>query len=151
MSYDRALQKAMRYCMYQERCLYDMEKRFAAWNVKKEEWDKIIDCLIDQNFLSEERFVSAYVRGKFNQSKWGVHKIKIGLQQKHISPKLIEWGLKEIDEDLYRNELTRLLEVKRERLKGRPAEMKDKLWRYARQKGYESHLISEIVNEMLRN
>ena len=40
MSYDRALEKAMRYCSYQERCVQDLEKRFYAWNVKKIDWDK---------------------------------------------------------------------------------------------------------------
>jgi len=151
ISIDEALNKARRYCAYQERCHYEVETKLKSLGLHYEFVPVICVKLVEEGYLSEERFVSAYVRGKFNQSKWGVHKIKIGLQQKHISPKLIEWGLKEIDEDLYRNELTRLLEVKRERLKGRPAEMKDKLWRYARQKGYESHLISEIVNEMLRN
>ena len=53
MSYDRALQKAMWYCSFQERCQQDLEKRFLAWGLEKSNWDKLIDVLIDDNYYNE--------------------------------------------------------------------------------------------------
>lgn len=143
MSYDRALQKAMRYCMYQERCLDDMEKRFAAWNVKKEEWDKIIDCLIDQNFLSEKRFIEAYVRGKFFHKKWGRNKIVLGLKQKKVTGTNVEKIIaKEISEEEYIATINNLIKKKTMLLnESNDLKLRDKLYRYLLSKGYESETI----------
>ena len=143
MSYDRALQKAMRYCMYQERCLDDMEKRFAAWNVKKEEWDKIIDCLIDQNFLSEKRFIEAYVRGKFFHKKWGRNKIVLGLKQKKVTGTNVEKIIaKEISEEEYIATINNLIKKKTMLLnESNDLKLRDKLYRYLLGKGYEGETI----------
>ncbi len=143
MSYDRALEKAMRYCSYQERCLLDMEKRFVAWNVKKQDWDKIIDYLIDEDFLNEERYIEAYVRGKFNIKKWGKHKIVAGLMQKRISGSKVTTALNsEIEEEDYMDTIKSLIE-KKTLLLDEPDSLKlrDKLYRYLLNKGYESDLV----------
>lgn len=143
MSYDRALEKAMRYCSYQERCLLDMEKRFIAWNVKKQDWDRIIDYLIDEDFLNEIRYIEAFVRGKFNIKKWGKHKIVAGLMQKRISGSEVTKALNsEIEEEAYLNTIKSLIERKT-LLLDEPDSLKlrDKLYRYLLSKGYESDLI----------
>lgn len=143
MSYDRALEKAMRYCSYQERCMQDLEKRFEAWNVKNEDWDNIIDSLIKDNFLSEHRYVEAYVRGKFLMKKWGKNKIVMGLKQKRIAGEMVNKALiSEISEDEYFNTIVDLilrkgeLIIEKDELKKR-----DKIYRYMLSKGYESDLI----------
>ena len=61
MSFDRAREKAMRYCSYQERCQLDLTNRFTAWNVQKSEWDKILDYLIKENYLNESRFIEVFI------------------------------------------------------------------------------------------
>lgn len=143
MSYDRALEKAMRYCSYQERCLLDMEKRFVAWHVKKQDWDKIIDCLIDDNFLNETRYIEAYIRGKFNIKKWGKHKIVAGLMQKRISGIKVTMALNsEIEEEDYLNTIRTLIDKKAFLLEEPDSlKLRDKLYRYMLSKGYESDLV----------
>ena len=84
MTFDRAREKAMRYCSFQERCQLDLTNRFRAWNVEEKNWDKILDYLIDENFLNEKRYVEAFVRGKFKIKKWGINKIKMGLITKRV-------------------------------------------------------------------
>ncbi|MDF1673578.1 MAG: regulatory protein RecX [Vicingaceae bacterium] len=143
MSYDRALEKAMRYCSYQERCLLDMEKRFIAWNVKKQDWDRIIDYLLDEDFLNEERYIEAYVRGKFHIKKWGKHKIVAGLMQKRISGSKVTTALNsEIEEQDYLNMIKSLIEKKTMLLQESDSlKLRDKLYRYLLSKGYESDLV----------
>lgn len=143
MSYDRALEKAMRYCSYQERCLLDIEKRFLAWNVKKQDWDRIIDYLLEEDFLNEERYIEAYVRGKFNIKKWGKYKIVAGLMQKRISGSKVTVALNsEIEEEDYLYTIKSLIERKT-LLLDEPDSLKlrDKLYRYLLSKGYESDLV----------
>ena len=143
MSYDRALEKAMRYCSYQERCLLDMEKRFFAGNVKKEDWDKLIDYLIADNFLNETRYIEAYVRGKFNIKKWGKNKIILGLMQKRISGADVDKAIaSEIEEEDYVNTIKQLIEKKSLLIdESDSLKKRDKLYRYMLNKGYESELV----------
>lgn len=147
MSYDRALEKAMRYCSYQERCLQDMEKRFVAWNVKKQDWDKIIDYLIDENFLCETRYIEAYVRGKFFHKKWGKNKIVLGLMQKRISGSKVDEVIKqEIEEEVYLNTIKELISKKSNLIdESDSLKKRDKLYRFMLSKGYESELVVKYL------
>lgn len=147
MSYDRALEKAMWYCSFQERSKLDLEQRFFAWQVAKSDWDKIIAYLVDENYLNETRFVEAYVRGKFKIKKWGKNKIVSGLLQKNISGKRINDAINlEINEEEYLKMMKELID-KKSQLLNESDELKkrDKLYRYLISKGYESEL---VVNEL---
>jgi len=64
----------MWYCSFQGRCQFDVENRFRAWNVEKKNWDKLLDYLIDENYLNEVRYVEAFVRGKFRKGDAVKHK-----------------------------------------------------------------------------
>jgi SOS response regulatory protein OraA/RecX len=74
--------------------------------------ENIITKLIEENYLNEERFAKAYVKGKFNQKAWGKIKIKQGLKLKNVSPVLIKKALLTIDASDYMDALTRLLRKK---------------------------------------
>ena len=148
MSFDRALEKAIRYCSYQERCVQDLENRFYAWNVKKSDWDKILDYLLEEDFLNEGRYISAYVRGKFTIKKWGKYKITMGLKQKGLSGKTVNDAfVAEIDEEDYLKTITDLI-TKKTLIIDEPDELKrrDKLYRYLLSKGYESELVVKELN-----
>ena len=144
MSYDRALEKAMRYCSFQERCQLDLTNRFVAWNVKKEDWDKLLDDLIAEDFLNEKRYIEAFVRGKFRIKKWGRNKIKMGLMAKKLynEKALGEVFATEINEEEYQYTIKELIK-KKGLLIDEPDDLKrrDKLYRYMLGKGYESNLI----------
>ena len=147
MSYDRALEKAMWYCSFQERSKLDLEQRFFAWQVAKSDWNKIIDYLVDENYLNETRFVEAYVRGKFLIKKWGKNKIVSGLLQKKITGKRINDAINsEINEEKYLKMIKELIDKKSQLLnESDEFKKRDKLYRYLISKGYESEL---VVNEL---
>ena len=150
MSYDRALEKAMRYCSYQERCLMDMEKRFYAWNVKKTDWDKIMDYLIDENYLNETRFIEAYVRGKFVIKRWGKNKIIAGLMQLNLSGSKVTKAIdSEIEEEAYMKTIQELITKKSALINESDSLIKrDKIYRYLLSKGYESELVVKELNAL---
>ncbi|MCO6501085.1 MAG: RecX family transcriptional regulator [Vicingus serpentipes] len=152
MSYARALEKAMRYCSYQERCLMDMEKRFYAWNVKKTDWDKIIDYLIDENYLNETRFIEAYVRGKFVIKRWGKNKIIAGLMQLNLSGSKVTKAIdSEIEEKAYVKTIQELITKKSALINESDSLIKrDKIYRYLLSKGYESELVVRELNALAK-
>ena len=79
-----ALAKAAKYCAYQERCHWDMEKKLKEWNIDVDIHDEIIAELIQLGFLNEERFTIAYTQGKVNIKKWGRKKIVFELKKRNI-------------------------------------------------------------------
>lgn len=148
MSSERALEKAMRYCSFQERCVFDVENRFRAWNVKREDWDKLIDSLIEQDFLNQKRYVEAFVRGKFLIKRWGKNKIKAELFQKKISGNVVDKSIEtEILEEDYFKTIKLLIEKKRHLIKDEDkSKIKEKIFRYLSSKGYETELIFRFLN-----
>ena len=153
MKYDKALQKAMWYCSFQERCQLDLENRFKAWHVEKSNWDKLLDALIDDNYLNEQRYVEAFVRGKFRIKKWGKNKIKMGLMAKRIYNELLVNNAfeTEIDELEYLDTLNNLI-IQKSNLLTEPDLIvkRDKLYRYLLNKGFESEIISTQLTDYLQ-
>lgn len=148
MSSERALEKAKWYCSFQERSIFDVENRFRAWRVKSEEWDKLIDELIEQDFINEKRFIEAYVRGKFLIKKWGKNKIKSGLYQKKIVGVEVDKVMEqEILFEKYVETIKHLIEKKKEQINTtEKSEITEKLYRYLTSKGFESELIFKCLN-----
>ena len=149
MSFERAREKAMRYCSFQERCQLDLTNRFRAWNVEKSNWDKILDDLIDENFLNEQRYVEAFVRGKFKMKKWGRNKLKMGLIEKRAynETQFNTAFDAEIDPEEYLNTLAELVGKKSLLItEADDFKKRDKLYQYMLNKGYESELIVKEMN-----
>ncbi len=142
------LKKMIKYCAYQERCHQDVKNKLSDLGVEQDIADEIISELITSKYLNEERYVRSYTMGKFRINKWGKNKIKIALKQKDISSYLIEKYLREIDYNKYIETLKILLDRKSNSLKSKNQHDKyNKLYRYAYNKGYESEVIKEILQE----
>jgi len=142
-----ALEKAAKYCSYQERCQWDLELKLKEWNVDEEIHDEIISELIQQNFLNEERFAQAYTQGKVNIKRWGRYKIRYELKSRHISEYSINKAINQIDEEQYLLNLLKLMEIKRHSILGDSEfEVKMKLVKYLISRGYEIELINNNIN-----
>ena len=103
---------------------------------------------MDNRFVNDERYAKAFVRGKVNQSGWGVNKIRFHLIQKGIDKNIIEEALGQTDEEAYRQRLIEILETKSKTVKAaNDFEKKRKLATYAMQKGFEGSLVWEVLKE----
>ena len=94
---DQVLDKMAKYCAYQERCEKDVRDKLKAFDIPQEEKTKIIEYLLDNRFVNDERFAKSFVRGKVNQSGWGVNKIRFHLIQKGIDKEVIDEALGQTD------------------------------------------------------
>ena len=146
---DQVLDKMAKYCAYQERCVKDVRDKLKTFDLPQEEKDKILDYLLDNRFVNDERFAKSFVRGKVNQSGWGVNKIRFHLVQKGIAKDIIDEALEQTDEDLYRQRLIDILKTKCKTVKAETDfERKRKLAAYAMQKGFEGSLVWEVLKDL---
>ena len=141
------LEKARKYCTYQERCHEEVRTKLLELGVRGSELENIMAILIEENFLNEERFAVAYAGGKFRQLGWGKIKILNGLKQRKISEYCIKKGMKEIDEDVYIAELKRQTEKKYASLKDKNKfTKKSKTLKFMISRGFESEKVLEWLN-----
>ena len=146
---NQVLDKMAKYCAYQERCVKDVRDKLKIYDISQEERDKILDYLLDNRFVNDERFAKSFVRGKISQSGWGSNKIRFHLVQKGIAKEIIDEALKQTDEEVYRKRLTDILKVKAKSIKAETDfEKKRKLATYAMQKGFEGSLVWEVIKEL---
>jgi len=150
-SLEQAKEKMTTFCAYQERCLWDARRKLNEKGIKKDEdQDEILDFLIEDGYIDEERFVMSFCRGKFNMKKWGKGRIRRELAFRDISKSLIEKGLMEIDEVAYYDSLLNQVEKKWEQSKESDSFKKRfKIVGYLMQKGYEKDLIEEAIENII--
>ena len=146
---DQVLDKMAKYCAYQERCVKDVRDKLKAFDLPQEEKHEILDYLLDNRFVNDERYAKSFVRGKINQSGWGVNKIRFHLIQKGIDKDIIEEALGQTDEEVYRQRLIDILKTKSKTVKAEnDFERKRKLAAYTMQKGFEGSLVWEVLKDL---
>lgn len=146
LSPDQVLDKMAKYCAYQERCVKDVRDKLKTFDITEEDRSKILEYLLDNRFVNDERFAMCFVRGKINQSGWGLNKIRFHLMQKGIAKDLIDEALKQTDEEAYRQRLIGILTTKAKTIKAaNDFERKRKLAAYAIQKGFEAAMVWEVL------
>tara|TARA_R100001369_G_C3306503_1_gene166610 strand:- start:232 stop:705 length:474 start_codon:yes stop_codon:yes gene_type:complete len=148
---DEAQKKLENYCAYQERCHKEVRNKLREMRMIPEAIDNIMVHLIQQNYLNEERFAKAYVRGKFRIKKWGKNRLLRELKFREISKYSIDSAMKEIDLDDYYLTLDELVIKRIDQVNEKNIyKKKKKVADYLLYRGWESHLIYEKLNEYLK-
>jgi regulatory protein len=148
-SLPEALGKIQRYCAYQERCHQEVKNKLFEFGLYSDQVNEIISELITTGFLNEERFARAFVGGKFRMKKWGRIKIVNELESKGVSANCIRLGMQEIDENDYQKILSEILLKKNEVIAEENLFSKrDKLSKYAIQKGYEPENVWKTIKQL---
>ena len=147
---DEIKKKLEYYCVYQDRCHQEVEKKLQEYQLIPEAREKILLHLFQENFLNEERFSKSFARGKFRIKKYGKQRIVKELKYRGISAYNIKTALKEIDDDEYVITANLLIEKKKDSLNESNVIIKrKKITDYMLRKGYEYNLIQEIINNGL--
>jgi len=137
------------YCAYQDRCHQEVEKKLREFRLIPEARELILLHLMQHDFLNEERYAKSFARGKFRLKKWGKKRIVQELKFREISEYNIKSALNEIVEQEYLNMLTDLAYKKNDSIgETNSYKKKQKLYQYLYRKGYESDLISKVINEL---
>lgn len=144
---EEAKRSIERYCVYQERCHKEVDKKLREMRMIPEARDQIIGHLIEQNFLNETRFAQAFARGKFRTKKWGKNRIVNELKQRYISAYNVKLALKEIPDSEYFSTFDTLVEKRLSQLESETNIMtkKKKLTTYLLYRGWEPNLVYDAV------
>lgn len=146
--YPYLLSKMENFCSYQERCIQDVQLKLKRWKVQAEVINKIINELINEGFIDEERFAKIYAGSKLRINHWGRNKIIYELKKKNIPDLYIQMGLNDIDDDEYLNALKEIISRKDNTLKEKDLfKRKQKLASHAISKGFAANLVWNVIGE----
>ena len=137
-------------CSRSEQCTYDIRLKLRKARLSAAKIDEIIEFLIGNKFLSDQRYARAFASYKVRFSAWGRIKIRAYLSQKRIPSRFISEALDDIDEKDYADALHRAALAKAASLNLNDPEERSKLYRHLLSRGFESSLISRQI-ESLRN
>jgi Uncharacterized protein conserved in bacteria len=145
--YKVCLSRAMALCSRREYCPEDIRAKLETLGLGENDTGKVIEILLKENFLNENRYAEAFVKDKFHYNKWGKVKIAAHLKMKKLPAAIIRSALGCIDDDLYRKTLSDLIVSRRRNVKAKNQyDLKGKLLRYGLSKGFESELLYEIIS-----
>ena len=139
--------KASYYCSLSEHCIQKVREKLMQWETPKEYINPIIDKLLEDDYINEERFARAFVKDKFRFNHWGRIKISTHLRALGISSENIATAMQEIDDEEYEKMLDEIVEKKRKSIKnGTDYEIRAKLLRHALSRGFEYEIIASKLN-----
>tara|TARA_B100000959_G_scaffold57168_1_gene59726 strand:- start:1232 stop:1720 length:489 start_codon:yes stop_codon:yes gene_type:complete len=143
------LKKIENYCSYQERCIQDVIKKLFTLNLDQSELDDVINYLIKNDYINEERFALAFTQGKFRIKKWGKIKIILELKKRAIDINLINKAINQITDLDYTETFDELSLKKYKLLTGSKDSKKRKFINFLSYRGWEYDLIIRKVNDFL--
>ncbi len=114
-------------CASAEHCSGEMIEKMQRWEIPAKDQARIVEKLIEKQFIDDERYCRAFVKDKIIYNKWGRRKIE---QAEYV----------EI--------LRSLLQQKAKSIKAaNDYERTQKLMRFAMQRGFTMDIIHQCIND----
>ena len=134
-------------CAQAEHCEKEMRDKLKRWGIDESVQDRIIQRLINERYIDDERYARAFVKDKIRYNKWGRRKVQQALWLKHIDPEIQQHVLNEIDDSEYLDVLRPLLRQKRKTVKAESDyELNQKLVRFALGRGFTFDIIRQCLD-----
>ena len=134
-------------CAQAEHCEQEMRDKLKRWDIDESAQDRIIQRLIRERYIDNERYARAFVKDKIRYNKWGRRKVQQALWLKRIDKDIQQRVLDEIDEKEYLDVLRPLLKQKRKTTKAESDyELNQKLVRFALGRGFTFDIIRQCLD-----
>ena len=147
---EKALDRAQWLCSQSEKCISDIRLKLAQWGVEPNETQRIIDSLIADGFINEERYAQTYARDKARFSKWGPRKIEMALRAKRIKTELIQMAVANIQDIISNDNLFEILSKKAKTVKHKDVyDLKNKLLRFGVSRGFDYGAVLNATEKLI--
>ena len=134
-------------CAQAEHCQWEMTEKMRRWELSDEAQARIMERLVKERYVDDERFARAFVKNKVRYNKWGRRKVEQALWAKHIDEAIRQQVLDEVDDEEYIRVLRPLLQQKRKTTKANSDyELNGKLIRFAMSRGFTMDIIKQCID-----
>ena len=144
----RILSRLQKQCSKAEYCSADVfRKALKAFDGDREAASKVLASLVQDRYVDDSRYASAYAREKASIQGWGPVKIRFQLRAKGISEEAITAALADIEPQKADDKLERLLQTKSRSLEGDP-QKRLKLLKFGLSRGYEYDAVEAALAKL---
>lgn len=136
-------------CSRREYCRRDILKKVqTALDGDSVKAAEVVGKLVEERYIDDLRYATAFARDKASIAGWGEAKIKYMLSSKGIDREVIAQALEEVDDKRAETRLEKLMENKARSLKEDP-QKRLKLLRFGLGRGYSYDQVAEIIDRLL--
>lgn len=147
-----------RYCSMREYCANDIRKKLKTRGCDMDETEAVVKKLVEDRFIDEERYCTAFVRDKSSLSGWGRRKIEFALRNKGLDGEVIKAALGSLDPEAGSKVLERVVKRKFEELIKRRVKsdedntkIRERVIRFALTRGFTYEEILKVFNKTMAN
>lgn len=134
-------------CAQAEHCEYEMQEKMRRWEIADDAQARVMQRLITERYVDDERFARAFANDKVKYNKWGRRKVEQAMWLKHIAEDIRQRVLNSIDDEEYIAILRPLLQQKRRSVKARnDYELRQKLIKFAIGRGFTMDIIKQCIS-----
>lgn len=134
-------------CAQTEHCQWEMTEKMRRWELSDEAQARVMERLVRERYVDDERYARAFVKDKVRYNKWGRRKVEQALWQKHIDEDIRQRVLDEVDNEEYLTVLRPLLKQKRKTTKASSDyELNQKLLRFALSRGFTFDIVRQCLD-----
>lgn len=147
MTGQQAYSKLTALCARSEHCQHEMLEKMKKWELADEAQARVMERLIKERYVDDERYARAFVMDKIRYNKWGRRKVEQALWMKRIDKGIQERVLSEVDDEEYVSALRPLLKQKQRSTKAASDyELRQKLIRFALSRGFGFDIIRQCID-----
>jgi regulatory protein len=147
-SFDRTLARLQKLCAKAEYCRADVyRKALKALEGDAGEASRLVHSLVEERYVDDARYASAFAREKASLQGWGPIKIRFQLRGKGLSEEVITAALAEVEPEKAADKLERLLATKARTLQGDP-QLRLKLLKFGLSRGYGYEAVEEALKRI---
>ena len=134
-------------CAQAEHCQWEMLEKMRRWELSDEAQARVMERLVKEHYVDDERYARAFVKDKVRYNKWGRRKVEQALWTKHITDDIRQRVLDEVDDEEYLAVLRPLLKQKRRTIKANSDyETNGKLMKFALSRGFTMDIIRQCLD-----
>ena len=149
MTEEQALARLTALCASAEHCTGEMIDKMTKWEIPEEAQARIMEHLVSNKYVDDERYCRAFVHDKMEYNHWGRRKIEQALYVKHVDKAIQTKVLDEIPDSDFIDILRPLLDQKRRQTRAdNEYEMNIKLMRFAASRGFTIDQIRQCIEEV---
>ena len=146
MTAQQAYLKLAELCAKGEHCQQELLVKMQRWGLSDEAQANVMERLVGERYVDDERFCRAFVHDKIHYDKWGRRKVEQALWTKRIGDSISKPLLDEVDDEEYLSILRPMLKQKRKSIKAQSEyELTMKLIKFAIGRGFTMDIIKQCI------
>lgn len=148
LEYDKVKTRLASLCARSETCSFEIRVKLLRTHLSEEERSRILDSLIENNFVNDERFARAFVHDKAQFTSAGPVKIRHELMKRHIPEQFVDSAMESVPDEIFVQKARKIVKSRIEELSAKetdPRKIHDKLYQYLICRGFTFSTIREAL------